>query len=576
MYLRRCYRARDGKRHAYWALVQSVRTAWGPRQQVVVYLGDMDEQGRLAMHLAAEPPNDATQGELFPEPPPGRFVQVDVDHIRVLDCRSFGGAWLGLQILRKLGLVDLLKKLMPPGREQVPWPMMALVLVLCRLCNPSSELHIAEHSFQAGAISDLLGIPAQKVNDDRLYRALDALLPHKHALEKHLKQCLGELFDLSYDLLLYDVTSTYFEGECAANPLAQRGYSRDGRPDCKQVCIAMVVTRCGYPLGYEIFPGNRADVTTLQEIVATMEARYGKADRIWATDRGMISEGNIDFLKQDDRRYLVGTPKGMLKRYEQQLRDGPWEQVRQGLEVQRCPGPDGTETFILCRSEDRRRKEAAMHEKFEKRIETGVEQIAQSCRKQRRDPIVIAKRIGKLLGQNTRAAGLFDIEVTTGPEGSAQVTWRKREDWRDWSRLSEGCYLLRTNVNDWSGAELWQAYMQLADAMEGAFRIQKSDLDLRPIWHQKPHRVEGHILVCFLAYVLWRTLAGMCRQAGLGDEPRKVLHELSRLQVVDLALPTRSGTELRRRYVQRPDEHQAILLQRLGLHLPRRLEMIEM
>jgi hypothetical protein len=339
MYLRRCYRAKDGKRHAYWALVQSLRTARGPRQQVVAYLGDMDEQGRLAVQRAAEPGKDKDQGELFPEAPPGRFVQVDVDNIRVLNCRSFGDAWLGLEVLRKLGLVDLLQKLMPPGREQVPWPMMAMVLVLCRLCDPSSELHIAEHFYQASAISDLLGIAPEKVNDDRLYRALDALLPHKRQLEQHLKQRLGELFDLSYDLLLYDVTSTYFEGQCQANPLAQRGYSRDGRPDCKQVCVAMVVTRCGYPLGYEIFPGNRADVTTLQEIVTTMEGKYGKADRIWATDRGMISEANIEFLKQDGRRYLVGTPRGMLKRYERQLREGPWEQVRQGLPSETLPRP---------------------------------------------------------------------------------------------------------------------------------------------------------------------------------------------------------------------------------------------
>lgn len=579
MYLRRCFRVKDGKRHAYWALVQSVRTARGPRQQLIAYLGEMDQQGRLALLQAAEPLEQDRQARLFDSPEsssPKQWVEVDVESVRVVNCRSFGGAWLGLEILRKLGLVALLEKVMPPGREDVPWPMMALVLVLCRLCDPSSELHVAEHSFEHSAISDLLGIPSEKVNDDRLYRALDELLPHKAEMEKHLKQRLGELFDLSYDLLLYDVTSTYFEGQAAANPLAQRGYSRDNRSDCKQVCIALVVSRCGYPLGYEVFAGNRSDVTTLQEIVTTMEGKYGKADRIWAMDRGMISEANIKFLKQEGRRYIVGTPKGMLKRYERELRQGPWELVRQGLEVKRCPAPDGSETFILCRSEDRRLKESAMHQKFEKRIEEGLQRIVAACGKRREDPIKIARRVGRLLGQNTRSAGLFAVEVTAGPTGGAQVSWQKQEGWREWSHLSEGCYLLRSNVNDWSGKELWQAYMQLSEAMEGAFRIQKSDLELRPIWHQKQERVEAHILVCFLAYVLWRTLAGMCRLAGLGDEPRKVLEELGKIQVVDVVMPTRAGVELRRRYVQRPTDHQAILLQRLGLCLPRRLELIEM
>jgi hypothetical protein len=246
------------------------------------------------------------------------------------------------------------------------------------------------------------------------------------------------------------------------------------------------------------------------------------------------------------------------------------------LEVKRCPSPDGTETFLLCRSEDRRLKESAMHRKFEKRIEEGLEQIATGCRTRHQDPIKIARRVGKLLGQNTRAAGLFNVEVTAGPHGSAQVTWRKQESWRNWSLLSEGCYLLRSNVSDWSGKELWRAYMQLSEAMEGAFRIHKSDLELRPVWHQKQHRVEAHILVCFLAYVLWTTLSGMCRSAGLGDEPRKVLEEIGKLQVLDVVMPTKAGVELRRRYVQRPTDHQAILLQRLGLCLPKRLEMLEM
>jgi transposase len=573
MYLRRCYRAKDGKRHAYWALVKSVRTARGPRQQVVAYLGDMDERGRLGVRQAARGGADPQQ--LFDGESP-RFVEVNLDAVRVENCRAFGGPWLGLQILRKLGLIELLPKLIAPGREEIPWPMMAWVLVLSRLCDPSSELHIAEHFFEHSAMADLLGIPAEKVNEDRLYRTLDALLPHKRELERHLKERLGELFGLSYDLLLYDITSTYFEGQAKANALARRGYSRDGRPQCKQVCIALVVSRCGMPLGYELFAGNRSDVTTLQEIVSAMENRYGKADRIWAMDRGMISQENIEFLKEGGRRYIVGTPKGMLKRFEQELLKNGWEVIREGLEVRRVPSPTGDETFILCRSADRAEKEKAMHQRFEQRIEEGLKGIETACRERRCDTVKIARRIGRLLGQNTRAAGLFDVQVNTDERGAAQMSWKKVESWRSWASLSEGCYLLRSNVNDWSGTELWQAYMQLAETVEGAFRIQKSDLRLRPIWHQIQERVEAHVLVCFLGYVLWKTLAQMCRAAGLGDEPRKVLEEIARIQVVDVVMPTRCGVEIRRRYVQRPTDHQAILLHRLGLHLPDRLEMLDM
>jgi transposase len=575
VYLRRCYRAKDGKRHAYWALVKSVRTERGPRQEVVAYLGEMDEAGRLGMKDAAGGVGVEEQGRLFAEPA-RRLVEVDVERVRVENGRAFGGVWLGMQAVDRLGLVGLLGRLIEPGRETVPWPMMALVLVLSRLCDPSSELHIAEHAYEQSAMSDLLGVPASAVNEARLYRALDHLLPHKDELQKHLKQRLGELFQLKHDLLLYDVTSTYFEGQALANPLAARGYSRDNRPDCKQVCIALVVSRCGMPVGYELFAGNKADVTTVQEIVTTMEDRYGQADRVWVMDRGMVSSANLEFLKAGGRRYIVGTPKSMLRKYEKQLSSQDWSGVREGLEVKLCPDPQGgSETFILCRSSDRRQKEQAMHERFEKRIEEGLTGLAKMAQKRSMTAVALAQRVGRLLGQNTRSAGLFKTDITSDADGNAVLKWEKIEAWRSWARLSEGCYLLRSNVPDWTAEELWRAYMQLTEA-EGAFRIHKSDLSLRPIWHQKQERVEAHVLVCFLAYVLWKTLGQMCKSAGLGDEPRKVLEEIGRIQVVDVVLPTRCGREIRRRCVMRPTAHQAILLDRLGLRLPERMRMTEM
>jgi hypothetical protein len=280
----------------------------------------------------------------------------------------------------------------------------------------------------------------------------------------------------------------------------------------------------------------------------------------------------VSFLQQGGRRYILGTAKGMLRQFEKQLLAGDWREVHEGLEVKLCPAPAGDEVFILCRSAQRRLKEQAMHDRFEQRIEKKLIAMVESCRKRKQNPLVMSRRVGRVLGRNTRAAGLFQVEVETDGQGRAQVRWSKREEWRDWTRLSEGCYLLRSNVTDWSGEELWRAYIQLTEA-EAAFRLHKSDLVMRPVWHQKQHRVQAHILVCFLAYVLWKTLGRLCHQAGLGDEPRKVFAELQQIALVDVVMPTRSGTAIRKRCVSRPTEHQAILLQRLGLQLPSNLEM---
>ena len=566
MYLRRCYREKEGKRHAYWALVESYRTARGPRQRVVAWLGAMDEAGRLGVKRCALSP-DGEQADLFVEGEEPEWVEVDLKRVRVERTRRFGGPWLGRVLLRQLELDRVLEEIVSRGREQVPWPLMAMVLVLGRLLEPSSELRLAEHVYEHSALAEVLGVPCGKVNEDRLYRALDMLLPHKAELEKHLHQKLGALFALDYDLLLYDVTSTYFEGEAKANPLAQRGYSRDHRPDCKQVNLALVVSRSGMPVGYEVFAGNRHDATTLEEIIEHIERLHGRAARIWVLDRGMVSEENVAFLKQGQRRYIVGTPKSMLKRYERELLSQDWRVVHEGLEVRLCPAPDGAEVFILCRSAERQQKEQAIHARFEKRIEEGLEKIEDACSKRKQNPLLIAQRVGRLLGHNTRAAALFQVQVEADSQGAARLRWTKCEDWRDWARLSEGCYLLRSNVIDWTPEELWRAYIQLTEA-EDAFHIQKSDLQIRPVWHQKPDRVLAHILVCFLAYVLWKTLEAQCRQAGLGDEPRKVFAELSEIALVDVLLPTRNGLTLRKRCIGQPNQHQLILLQHLGLKLP--------
>jgi transposase len=569
VYLRRCYRKKQNKRHAYWALVESYRTARGPRQRVVAYLGEMDEAGRIGVQQAAqpkiEPPNLFEQVE-------AQWVEVDLKRVRVECARQFGGVWLGYELLQRLGLIEFLAEQLTMGREDIPWATMAMVLVLARWCDPSSELHVAEQGYESMALADLLGGPADKVNQDRLYRTLDRILPHKDALEKHLKQRLGELFQIEYDLLLYDVTSTYFEGEAEKNPQAQRGYSRDRRPDCKQVNIALVVSRQGLPLGYEIFAGNRHDATPVEEMVNAIEKKYGKAGRIWVMDRGMTREDNVEFLKQEGRRYILGTPQSMLKRFERERWSQEWKPVHEGLEVRLCPAPAAEEVFILCRSAERQEKEQAIHERCERRIEEGLSKIQAGCGKHQWLPTQVAQRVGRLLGENSRAAKLFEITGEADAKGWGQLQWKKLESWREWARISEGGYLLRSNVTDWSGEDLWRAYIQLTEA-EAAFRVHKSDLQLRPVWQQKEKRVQAHILVCFLAYVLWKTLAQMCRHAGMGDDPRTVFAQLRQIQLVEVVLPTRAGVEIRKRCVSRSTEHQAILFQRLGLQLPESLEI---
>ena len=581
MYLRHSIVRKNGKTHVYWRVVRSVRRNGKVVQETVAQLGELDAEGRAkAKALARKITGRGDQRDLFEAHPEGSApARVRLDRIRVERGRSFGDVWLGWRLWQALRLDVLCEELLPRGREQVPWPVMAAVLVIARLCEPSSELHIAEDWYRRTALEDLLGLPVERVNDDRLYRALDRLLPHKEEIERHLVKRLGELFDLSYDLLLYDVTSTYFEGLAERNPLAQRGHSRDHRPDCKQVCIALVVTREGMPLGYEVFAGNRTDVTTVEEIVETMEDRYGIADRVWVMDRGMSSAANVEWLQETGRRYLIGTPKSELKKWSREIAEGrDWRSVRDGVEAKLCMGPDGAETFLLCRSADRRAKERAMHERFSKRIEERLGSLERRLERSRKrlDREAIGRQIGRILAQNSRAAGRYEIRVENDltRNSGLRLQWSAKPEWEAWASHSEGTYILRTNVRDWSSEELWRTYIQLTEA-EAAFRIHKSDLSIRPIWHQKAERVQAHILVCFLAYVLWKTLEQWQQRAGLGSSPRTILEEIGRIQSTDVVVPLADepGRELRIRCVVRPDKAQAMLLDRLGLRLPERLRI---
>ena len=576
MYLRHTTVCKDGKTHTYWRLVRSVRRGRKVVQETVAHLGELDGEGRgRARRLALQIAGRREQYELF-EVAAGGGEPVAV---RLERTRHFGDIWLGWRLWCALELDRYCAEQMPAGRERVAWATMAAILVIARLCEPSSELHIAEDWYRRTALADLSGVAVERVNDDRLYRALDRLLPHKRGLEEHLKRRLGELFALDYELLLYDVTSTYFEGQAAANPLAQRGHSRDHRPDCKQVCIGLVVTREGMPLGYEVFAGNRTDVTTVEEIVGTMESRYGRARRVWVMDRGMTSAETVAWLQSGGRHYLIGASRSELKKLAPQLVDArDWRQVRDGVEAKLCAGPEGSETFLLVRSAERQLKERAMHVRFCERIEAALARLGGRLARARGpiDRSVTERQIGRLLGRNSRAAGRYAIRLTEDPAVPARLRldWSIRAEWDDWSRHSEGCYVLRTNIRDWTPEALWRTYIQLSEA-EAAFRINKSDLSIRPIWHQREDRVLAHILVCFLAYVLWKTLEQWQSRAGLGNSPRTILQELAAIHSTDVVLPTATvpQRELRLRCVVRPDRAQAALLERLGLRLPERLRM---
>jgi transposase len=547
-------------------------------QETVAQLGELDAAGRARAAVLARKISGRAQaqGNLFEPTTPIEAAAVRLDAVRLERSRSFGAVWLSWVLWQALQFDVLLDGLLPRGREAVRWADVIAILVIGRLCEPSSELHVAERWYRTTALEDLLGIPSASVYEERLYRALDRLLPHKQALEAHLVKRLGELFALDYDLLLYDVTSTYFEG--VADPqLAKRGYSRDHRPDCVQVNIALVVTREGMPLGYEIFPGNRTDVTTVEEIVAGMEARFGKVNRVWVMDRGMVSAENLAWLNQTGRRYVIGTPKAELRRWASQIAEKTdWRHLREDVEVKVCRGPAGQETFLLCRSASRVDKERAMHERFGQHIEDGLARLGRRIERSQQ-PLergLLERQIGRLLERNSRAAGGFSIlinEDDTHPAG-LKLTWQHRPEWQDWARLAEGVYILRTNIAHWSDEELWQTYIQLTEA-EAAFRIHKSDLALRPIWHHKQARIKAHILVCFIAYALWKTLQQWQSRAGLGHAPRTILEEFSRIHAADIVLPLVDTTkpELRIRCVVRPDREQAILLEHLGLKLPERL-----
>jgi transposase len=432
-------------------------------------------------------------------------------------------------------------------------------------------LQIAESWYEKTALDELLGVSGDKINDDRLYRALDALLPHKTDLCRHLQNRYGELFGATFDFLFYDITSTYFEGVANGNPQAKRGYSRDSRPDCLQVCIGLVATKEGLPVAFEIFDGNRTDVTTPKEMVEAMETKYGKANRVWVMDRGMVSERNLEFMRVSGARYLVGTPKSLLKKFEQHLLDQNWEEVQPGVEVKLCPHTE--ETFVLCRSVGRKEKENAILKRFVARLEEKLTQLSERATQGKiRDKQKVERQIGRLLERNSRAASLFVVTVTE-KDGHISVDIKKNKERYERTLEQGGSYILRTNWNETDPKTLWNTYIQLTE-VEDAFRTTKHDLGMRPIFHQKKERTQAHILVCFLSLALWRTLQQWMKASGLGTAPRKLLEEMREIKSLDVVLPAKDRT-VRLRVVATAGQPLKVLLQRMKILFPNRPRIIE-
>ena len=585
MYLRRNRTKRKGDSYDYWTLVRTIRTARGPRQQIVAHLGKLDKKEQqdirgwadLDALLEGRPgERQAALGESTAQDD-ARWKRVNIKGVRVERSRQFGRVYLGLALWRRLGLHKVLRELIPEGREWIEWEQVACVLTLGRFCSQGSELAMAENWYESTALEDLLSVKPDRVNESRLYRGLDQLHDQKDELCKHLQGRWQDWFGVGFEFLLYDVTSTFFEGEAERNEKAQRGYSRDSRPDCKQVCIGLVVTAEGLPVGYEVFAGNRTDVTTLNEMVTMMEDKYGKPNRIWVVDRGIVSEANLEFLRQRGAHYLVGTPKHDLRDHEEKLLEKEnWEEVQEGLEVKLIDTPHGQERFVLCRSRARAEKEKAMLQRQVERLRKALEKLDASLRKRpRQDPMKVAVRMGRWLGRYPAAERLFDVTVVQDETGrAAGVTVRERPDRVDWASLAQGAYLLRTNHSETDPVKLWRWYIQLTQA-EAAFRSAKSDLALRPVYHQIAYRVESHILVCFLALALWRTLEQWMNAKGLGSCGRQLLMELDKLHSVDVLLPVENGPELRLRMVVKPEKPLAFLLAKLGLSLPKGSKKVE-
>jgi transposase len=593
MFLRSHGRNKDGKDHTYWSLVETVRTADGPRQKTLCYLGELNSSAQARWLTTVEVFNEqgeAQQLKLFPSQvaPPAddpQVARVLLNKVRLERTRQCGSCFLGLELWKRLELDRFFEQVVDGEPADVPWSRVTALLAINRLCAAGSELAIEQRWYPSTALDDLLQIEDGKINDTRLYRCLDHILPHKTKLERHLKNRYGELFGAEFEVLLYDLTSTYVEGTAENNPMVRRGYSRDHRPDCEQLVIALIVNNEGFPFSYETFDGNRTDVSTMETILRMVERKYGKARRIWVFDRGIVSEENLAAIRKRDGQYLTGTPRSQMKQFEAELLKEDWTRVRPEVEVKKVAIPEGEETYILCRTSGRKEKEKAIRKRFSNSMETALKGLEKTIVTGRlKDRNKMERRLGKIQARHPQVNDLYDLALRDTAEG-VRLFWEIKEDRKNWRESREGAYLLRTNLKAETAEQLWSKYMQLTEA-EASFRALKSELSVRPLFHQLEPRVKAHVMVAFLGYALWVTLKHLLKRRQAIDPklsatgtdpiqpmtPMKAIVLLSTLQSADIVLPTTDGREIRLRRITEPTPEQKLLLQQLGISLPEHLQ----
>jgi transposase len=597
MFLRRYRRTKNGKTHIYYALVESVRTEAGPRQRVVAHLGELNHEQERHWQRTVRFHNQ--QGEdrqlrLFPDdhqvssPDDPDVVRINLKSVGWANPRQFGDVWLALWLWKHLKLDESLDRHVPQGKETIRPADIVAIEVINRLCEPCSEFALAEQWYASTGLEDLLGIPDSAVTKDRLYRTLDQLLRAQTAIECDLEKQLGTLFRLDYSLVLYDLTSTYFEGLAAENELAQRGYSRDHRSDCKQIVVALVLTKDGFPLAHRTFAGNTQDLKTVQTIVGEIETQFGTSQRIWVMDRGMISDESLKFLGESNRRYLLATKRGELAEFQADLGKTGWSPLPKNPQVHVKLFERESVQYLLARSRPRRRKERAIRRRQRRGLATDLKKLSalvDAGKLKKRDKIL--ERVGRLKERYPKARGFVQINVTATKQPRLEWTWDQAK-YRQ-ALATDGAYLLRSNQPGWTAAEFWETYIQLT-IVERAFRVLKSELFLRPIWHHYSGRTRAHVFVCVLAYALWKTLDHLAKRAGLMTEIRKpdlrrprsspkarrmtpqvILRELREIKIGDILMSTSDGRQLALRRVARPGPNQARILDALKLVLPERL-----
>ncbi|MEP7309155.1 MAG: IS1634 family transposase [Acidobacteriota bacterium] len=575
MFLRSTTRKKDGKDHRYFSVVENRRVSSGKTvQRMVVYLGEINDTQQAAwlktLDVFDEQEQRSRTLSLFPddrELPKSAVgsLQVKLSGLELRRARAFGDCWLACELWRRLGLEEFWAERLPAGREEVPWEKVLRLLVVNRWIAPGSEFRVHRQWFVDSAMDELLGVDFAVAEKDRLYRCLDRLLAHKQDLFVWLRQQWADLFHADFEVLLYDLTSTYFEGEMEHNPKAKRGYSRDGRPDCLQVVIALVITTEGFPLAYEVMDGNTSDRTTLRGFLDKIEHTHGKAKRLWVMDRGIPTEAILAEMRDPARpvSYLVGTSKSKITQYEKKWLALPWQKVRDSVDVKLFT--TNGELYVLAKSTGRQGKETAMRRKRLVRLLRKLRAMRHSLPS--RDRLLM--RLGAAKTDAGRAFGFVRIDVPGEQQPVTRTTFQFRvdKDKLKAAELRDGHYLLRSNLTDEDPAVLWTRYVQLTQ-IEAVFRSLKSDLRVRPIHHQLEHRADAHILIAFLAYCLQVTLKQQLVAHAPGLTPTTVLEKLATIQMIDVCIPTTDGRWLiLPRYTQ-PDTDTKMLLHQLNIELP--------